>query len=34
LQNTQEIDLKVFLTEHIEKNNQLSQAIASDFNMK
>ena len=33
LQNTQEIDLKVFLTEHIEKNNQLSQAIASDFNM-
>lgn len=33
LQNTQEIDLKVFLTEHIEKNNQLSQTIASDFNM-
>ena len=33
LQNTQEIDLKVFLTEHIEKNTQLSQAIASDFNM-
>ncbi|XDZ69469.1 alpha-E domain-containing protein [Alphaproteobacteria bacterium LSUCC0226] len=33
MQNTQEIDLKVFLTEHIEKNNQLSQAIASDFNM-
>jgi len=33
LQNTQEIDLKVFLTKHIEKNNQLSQAIASDFNM-
>ena len=32
-QNIQEIDLKVFLTEHIAKNNQLSQAIASDFNM-
>jgi len=33
LQNTQEIDLKVFLAKHIAKNNQLSQAIASDFNM-
>jgi len=32
-QNIQEIDLKDFLTEHIAKNNQLSQAIASDFNM-
>ena len=33
LQNIQEIDLKVFLTEHIANNNQLSQAIADDFNM-
>jgi uncharacterized alpha-E superfamily protein len=33
LRNVQEIDLKVFLTEHMAKNNQLSQAIANDFNM-
>jgi len=33
LRNVQEIDLKVFLTEHMAKNNQLSQAITNDFNM-
>jgi len=33
LRNVHEIDLKVFLTEHMAKNNQLSQAIANDLNM-
>ena len=33
LRNIQKIDLKVFLTEHMAKNNQLNHAIANDFNM-
>ena len=32
-ENIREIDLKVFMTDHIAKNNQLSQTISSDFNM-
>lgn len=31
--NIQDIDLKIFMTDHIAKNNQLSQTISSDFNM-
>ena len=33
LRNIQKIDLKIFLTEHMAKNNQLNHAIANDFNM-
>ena len=32
-ENLREVDLKIFMTDHIAKNNQLSQTIASDFNM-
>ena len=32
-ENIREVDLKVFMTDHIAKNNQLSQTISSDFNM-
>ena len=33
-ENIQEIDLRVFMTDHIAKNYQLSQTISSDFNLK
>ena len=32
-ENIRKIDLKVFMTDHIAKNNQLSQIISSDFNL-
>ena len=32
-ENLREVDLKIFMTDHIAKNNQLSQTIASDFYM-
>jgi len=30
-ENIREIDLKVFMTDQIAKNNELSQTISSDF---
>ena len=32
-ENIGEVDLRVFMTDHIAKNNQLSQTISSDFNL-